>query len=197
MSLPAEKPVGAKNGTAPSENKQSSAIDKLLIANTTLAIWLIFLTFGGGILTLYYSRIGYLPDIEWKATLIYLFIGSMVGGVIGLLLTISLYLPGIIWSELIVFDASLNKCLSYTLDSAEASSKALPHKEPCIRSIITYLGVPFLVVLLFSHLALLLPRVPVKSQGQYIDLYWGGRHYPAVPDVLRNANALSTHGPIM
>src|ERR1051325_5542805 len=103
----AEKPVGAENGTARSEAPASGEFNKLLIANTSLAVWLCFLAVGGGILALYYARIGYLPEIEWKAVLIYLFIGSVVGGVIGLLLTMSLYLPGALWSETIVFDPCL------------------------------------------------------------------------------------------
>jgi len=99
----------SENGTGQNKPEQaSSEIDKLLIANTTLAVWLIFLAIGGGILALYYARIGYLPEIEWKAVLIYLFIGSIVGGVIGLLLTISLFIPGVLWSEFIILDSCLD-----------------------------------------------------------------------------------------
>ena len=150
--VPKESRV-SQNGTAPSQTEQSSStIDKLLQANTPLAVWLIFLAIGGGLLALYYARIGYLPDIEWKAALIYLFIGSIVGGVIGLLLTISLYLPGVIWSESIVFDPCLN--FSYTAPGCEQEGKQQV-SELCIRTIFYYLGLPFLLVLLLSHIALL------------------------------------------
>jgi hypothetical protein len=161
ISTPSEKLVVSQNGTA--ENKPqpaSGAINKLLEANTPLAVWLIFLAIGGGILALYYARIGYLPEIEWKAALVYLFIGSVVGGVIGLLLTMSLYLPGVIWAETIVFDPCLE--FSYTAPAGEQQSGKTPATEVCIRSIFRYLGVPFLLVLLLSHTALL--------SGQF--LYW-------------------------
>src|SRR5437762_13932654 len=104
-----DKLLVSQNGTASSKPQESSsALDQLLIANVSVTVWLIFFAIGGGILALYYARIGYLPDIEWKAVLIYLFIGSVVGGAIGLLLTMSLYLPGVIWSEFIVSDPTLN-----------------------------------------------------------------------------------------
>src|SRR5690242_50400 len=114
--------LSSPNGTAQSQPQPiSSGIDKLITANTSLAIWLIFFATGGGLLALYYSQIHYLPEIEWKAALIYLFVGSMVGGAIGLLLTMSLYLPGVIWSELIVFDPTLDNHLSYDLTQREPS----------------------------------------------------------------------------
>jgi hypothetical protein len=150
-----QKSLVTENGSAQSKPRQgeSSEISKLLIANVSFAVWLIFLAFGGGILALYYARIGYLPEIEWKASLVYLFIGSIVGGVIGLLLTISLYLPGVIWAETIVFD----RCLRFSY--APPSGTQPEREQVCIRSIINYLGVPFLFVLLLSHIALLAGKV--------------------------------------
>src|SRR5215218_574058 len=155
---PSEEFVVAQNGTAESKPQQaSSPFNKLLEANTPLLVWLIYLGFGGGILALYYARIGYLPDMEWKAALVYLFIGSVVGGVVGLLLTMSLYLPGIIWSETIVYDRCLK--FSYTPPANEQQSNTITDPEICIRSIFRYLGLPFLVVLSFSHVALLFGRI--------------------------------------
>jgi len=152
-----EKFIIAENGTAQSKPQQSaSGINKLLEANTTLAVWIIFLAFGGGILALYYARIGYLPEMEWKAALVYLFIGSVVGGAITVLLTIAVFIPGFIWSEFILFEPGLK--FSY-----DVRSNALSRKEPgpdlCIRSIITYLGLPFFAALLLSHLALPIGRI--------------------------------------
>lgn len=161
------------NGTAQSQTEQlSGTIGRLLQADTPLLVWLIFFSVGGGILALYYARIGYLPDMEWKAALVYLFIGSMVGGVIGILLTMSLFLPGVIWADFIIFDKYLDGELTYEVDHTDHSGKTSKRKEPCIHSIIIYLGVPYLVVLLTSHLAL---RVTIEtgwSSFKTIDLYW-------------------------
>src|SRR5215204_5405702 len=137
----------SQNGTAQTQLRQpSDGINKLLTANTTLTVWLSFLAIGGGILALYYARIGYLPEIEWKSVLIYLFIGTIVGGVMGLLLTLSFFIPGVLWSEFIIFEPTLEKHLSYHMG----------RKEPCMRSIIKCLGLPFLLVLLISHMLLVL-----------------------------------------
>jgi len=148
-----EKPSVSHNGTSQTEQltppPPSSAIDKLLIANTSLAIWLIFLAIGGGILALYYSQIAYLPEVEWKASLVYLFIGSIVGGGIGLLLTVSLLVPGVLWSHFIIFDP----CLDFSLHPGPSAKKT--DEEVCIRSITSALGVPFLILLLLSHVFLL------------------------------------------
>src|SRR5262249_22928789 len=134
--------------------QEESGFDKLLIANISLALWIIFLAIGGGILALYYARIGYLPEIEWNATLTYLFICSINGGVIGLALMMCLYLPGIIWSEFIVFDSTMDNYLTYELEHKEPMGKVSLRKEPCMRSIRAYLGLPFLWALLTSHLVL-------------------------------------------
>jgi hypothetical protein len=151
MSTPAvitsERSLVSENGTAQNKPPQSSIeIDKFLIANITVVVWLIFFAIGGGILALYYAKIGYIPDIEWKAALVYLFIGSLVGTVIGLLLTLSVYIPGVLWSEFILFEPGLNFAYDGTGET---------NGERCIRSVITYLGIPFLAGLLFSHVALL------------------------------------------
>lgn len=154
ISTPSEKLVVAQNGTASKKRppQSSSEVDKLLKANTTLVVWLIFFTVGGGILALYYARIGYIPEMEWKSALVYLFVGSIVGGVIGLLLTISLYLPGVIWSEIIIYDPSL--AFTYTPPNSGVSD-AETVRELCIWSIVRCIGWPFLFVLVLSHILLL------------------------------------------
>jgi len=152
-----DKPAVSQNGTAQIQPQLvPSALNKLLEGNTPFVIWLIFFAIGGGLLALYYARIGYLPDIEWKAVLIYLFIGSVVGGVIGLLLTMSVYLPGVIWSETMVFDPCLR--FSYTPPGVKQSDTPR-NPQLCIRSILKYLGLPFLFALLLSHIALLAGKV--------------------------------------
>jgi hypothetical protein len=144
----------SQNGTSqhepsPPPPPPASAIDKLLIANTGLAVWLIFLAIGGGILALYYARIDYLPEVEWKMSLVYLFIGSIVGGAIGLLLTISLFIPGVLWSRFIILDPCLDFSLHPGLSAKETD------EELCIRSITSSLGLPFMKFLLLSHVVLL------------------------------------------
>lgn len=138
------------------QEESTSQINKLMLANTTLAVWLIFLAIGGGILALYYARIGYLPDMEWKAVIIYLFIGTLVGGAIGLLLTISLFVPGFIWSEFIIFDPSLN--FSYMAPGNERAGKE-PNRELCILTMIRYLGLPYIVAVLLSHVFLVVGKI--------------------------------------
>lgn len=170
INVPA-KLVVSENGAAPTQSQESSSsgIDKLLKANTPLVIWLTFLAIGGGILALYYARIGYLPEMEWKAAMVYLFIGTVTGGVIGLLLTISLYLPGLMWADFIVYDSTLHGELTYDLDYTDHSGKESTRKEPCIRSIILALGLPYLGALLISHWAL---RASKESGWPFIDFYW-------------------------
>ena len=150
------------NGTAHNQPQQpSSELEKLLKANTTLAVWLIFLGIGGGLLALYYFRIGYLPDMEWNSALIYLFVCSIFGGVIGLLLTISVYLPGVIWCEIIVFEKILDNHLSYYAEHDDPLGKRSMRKEPCIKSIMYYLGIPFFGALVLSHLCLRASEIAV------------------------------------
>lgn len=139
-------------GTTQNQPQESSGeLDKLLKANTTLAVWLIFLGIGGGLLALYYNRIGYLPEMEWNAALVYLFVCSIFGGVTGLVLTMSLYLPGVIWCDSIIFERTLDNHLTYYAEHDEPSGKRSRRKEPCLMSIMLYLGLPFLVALVASH----------------------------------------------
>ena len=142
------------------EEESSSGAAKLLGANITLAVWLVFLAVGGGLIALYYARIGYLPEIDWKISLVYLFVASIIGGAVGVLLALSVFIPGFIWSELIVFDATLSRVFTYEplreLNSGKKQSDEEQAKEEiCIRSIITWLGLPFLIGLLVSHAALI------------------------------------------
>lgn len=118
-------------------------VGELLRANTTLVVWLVFLALGGGILSLYYARIGYLPDIEWRSFLVYLAAASFIGGGVGVLLALSLLLPGLIWAECLLCDPGLVKLFCYENG-----------KELCLRTVLKYLGLPFFVALMISHFAL-------------------------------------------
>lgn len=153
ISRRADKLIVSQNGNSQTEANQ---LDKFVIANASVAIWLIFFAIGGGIFALYYAHIGYVPEMEWKASLVYLFIGSLVGGVLGLLLTMSLYLPGLIWSESIVFDP----CLHFSYSPPTDRHPEIEHgTELCLRTIFSYLGLPFLLVLVLSHVALLAGQI--------------------------------------
>src|SRR6185369_12120784 len=166
LSTPSEELIVSQNGAAQNQPQQSSSeIDKFLIANTSLTVWLIFLAIGGGLLARYYVRIGYLPEMEWNAALVYLFVCSVWGSVIGLVLTMSLYLPGVIWSEIIVFEPTQDNHLTYLVEHDDSSGKRSTRKEPCIRSIMRYLGIPFAVVLLASHLCLRFSNPDIKPIG--------------------------------
>jgi hypothetical protein len=141
----------------------SGAVVELLKANTTLAAWLIFLAIGGGLLALYYARIGYLPDIEWGSSLIYLAAASIIGGGFAMLFALSLFVPGFIWQEFLVFDTRMSKILRYDKG-----------REPCIKAILTNIGVAFGFALFASHVSLLfLPKVALfgpKTTSGYLSI---------------------------
>lgn len=128
--------------TSSSQVSTSSEVLALFKAETTLFVWLFFLAVGGGILALYYARIGYLPDIEWSSILIYLAAATIIGGAIGLLLVMSLFLPGFIWSEFLIFEPKWRSQLCYS------------RTEPCVQTTMSHLGLPFGIALLLSHLSL-------------------------------------------
>ncbi|HMH44752.1 MAG TPA: hypothetical protein VK557_14775 [Pyrinomonadaceae bacterium] len=117
---------------------------EVLQPNLTLGVWLLFLGLGGGILALYYARIGYLPDIEWNASIVYLAAASIIGGGVGLLLALSLFLPGYIWAEVLICEPHLAGVFCFDEIGL----------EPCLRSVLFRLGLPFGAALFVSHIAL-------------------------------------------
>ena len=152
ISTPSDDLIVSQNGVAQNQPQQSSSgLEKLLTANMSLAVWLIFLAIGGGLLARYYVKIGYLPEMEWNAALVYLFVCSVWGSVIGLVLTMSLYLPGVIWCDIIIFEKTLDNHLTYYAQYDDPSGKQPIRKEPCIKSIMYYLGLLFLGAIAISH----------------------------------------------
>jgi hypothetical protein len=129
------------------DNGQATPSEKSewLKVNATLVAWLVFSAFGGGLLALYYARIGYLPDIEWSASIIYLAVASIIGGGVGGLFALSLFVPGFIWTTFLVFDPEMVGIFCYDKSG----------NEPCVREILYKLGYPFGVVLLISHVSLI------------------------------------------
>lgn len=114
--------------------------------NASLVAWLVFLSFGGGILALYYARIHYLPDIEWSSSIVFLALATFVGGAFTLALGLSLFIPGYIWSEFLMFDKRLQDVFFYHPDTDEV----------CLRNLMWYIGLPFAIVLVLNHLSLLI-----------------------------------------
>lgn len=149
--------------TSSSQVSTSSEVLALFKAETTLFVWLCFLAIGGGILALYYARIGYLPDIEWSSTLIYLAAATMIGGTIGLLFVMSLFLPGFIWSEYLIFESKLRLMFCYDKTA----------NEPCARTIMWRVGLPFGVALLLSHLSLAEDLRANSSRQELLAVYLG------------------------
>ena len=126
----------------PQKSSSNEYFEKI---NASVVAWLIFLTFGGGILSLYYAQIRYLPDIEWSSSLVFLALATFVGGAFALALGLSLFIPGYLWSEFLLFDERLKYVFCFHPQTGEV----------CLRTVGKYIGVPFGIVLLLNHLALL------------------------------------------
>lgn len=124
---------------------KSSSMAFLAKVDTTLVAWLVFLVFGGGIISLYYARIHYLPDIEWSTSIVHLAVATFVGGAITILLGLSLYIPGYIWSELLMFDERLKHAFCLHPFS----------NDLCLKTLGWYIGIPFWVALMLNHVALI------------------------------------------
>ena len=115
--------------------------------NATLMAWLLFLCFGGSLLSLYYAHIGYLPEFEWKSALIYLGIASIIGGAVALLLSLSLLIPGLIWDVFLICDPLLTGVFCYQEHG---------RRDPSLGDVFLKLGLPFGIVLGISHSVLTL-----------------------------------------
>lgn len=123
------------------DTNKSSSTALLEKVDSTLVAWLVFLIVGGGIISLYYARIHYLPDIEWSSSIVHLAVATFVGGAITILLALSLFIPGYIWSECLIFDERLLDAFCFHETS----------KELCLRTLLRYIGLPFWIVLLLNH----------------------------------------------
>jgi hypothetical protein len=132
------------NGTSIADPATATArgIADFSKANATLMVWIVFLALGGGLLTLHYSRVGYLPEIRWDESLSFLFAMSLIGGGLALLYGLLLFFPGVIWSEFMIFDPHLRPLLCYqTKDGV----------EPCLLHIAKYIGWPFAIFVAIAH----------------------------------------------
>src|ERR1044072_9805307 len=113
MSATAKILIAEIEGAPESHETKGSESSEFIKAHAVLFAWLFFLVIGGGMMALYYSRIGYLPDIDWHSLLVYLAAASLIGGSIGGLEAVLVFLPGYIWSEILVVDDSLRDLLCY------------------------------------------------------------------------------------
>ncbi|HKV33191.1 MAG TPA: hypothetical protein VJP89_02610 [Pyrinomonadaceae bacterium] len=143
--------------TDPDKSSSAAFLEKV---DSTVVVWLVFLIFGGGIISLYYARIHYLPDIEWSSSIVHMAVATFVGGAITLVLALSLLIPGYIWSEFLIFDERIKKAFCFHPTS----------NDLCLRTLWKYVGLPFWLVLLGNHLALLLlqcvlPKNWLQGQG--------------------------------
>ncbi len=130
-----------------------------LSANATLVAWLVFLGFGGSLLTLYYVQIRYFPDLEWKDSLAYLAAMSVLGGGIVNVYALLLFFPGVIWSEFLIFDRDL--CTEFC--SAVPEGGFANPEEPCFWQTWRRLGIPFTIFMIIVHAGM-----PWKASGLVI-----------------------------
>jgi hypothetical protein len=121
-----------------------TAIEFLAKFDTTVLAGLVFLAFGGGIISFYYSHIRYLPDIECSQSIVHLATATLIGGGFTLLLALSLFLPGCMWSAFLLRDERLKDSFWFHKNTDEI----------CLRTLFWKIGFPFCIVIFLNHLVL-------------------------------------------
>lgn len=121
------------------QTEKPTPIEFLAKFDSTVLVGLVFLAFGGGIISFYYSNIRYLPDIEWSQSIIHLATATLVGGGYTLLLALSLFLPGCMWSAFLLRDEKLKKAFWFN------------QTEVCLWTLFWNIGFPFGAVMLVNH----------------------------------------------
>src|SRR5262245_55318369 len=129
---------------ADSQTKKTSPIELLTKVDATVLAGLVFLAFGGGIISFYYSHIRYLPDIEWSQSIVHLATATLVGGGFAILLTLSLFLPGCVWSAFLIRDERLMESFCFHEDTDEI----------CLITLFWKIGFPFGVAVFINHIFL-------------------------------------------
>jgi hypothetical protein len=131
--------------------KRSSTTETCIQSATlSILLWLILLAFGGGLMAMYYAKIGYLPEVTWDDALTYLGVLSILGGGVVLAYSLLVFFPGLIWSEFMVSDRELRTTLCIRIND---------RYDPCYRSIMNRIGWPFLGVVLLAHFSVFLGGV--------------------------------------
>ena len=133
-------------------------IEFLAKFDTTVLAGLVFLAFGGGIISFYYSHIRYLPDIEWSQSIVHLATATLIGGGLAILLALSLFLPGCMWSAFLLRDKRLKD--SFWFHGAT--------DEVCLRTLLRNIGLPFGVVVLLNHVVLVVAEKVREDSLLYV-----------------------------
>jgi hypothetical protein len=115
-------------------DKEEETASSFLKPNLGLFFWFILLAFGGGLLSLYYTTIGYFPDMKWDESLTYLMVLSILGGAVVLAYGLMIFIPGVIWSEFLVFDPYLKREFCYLGEKG---------REPCVMALLKRVVIPF------------------------------------------------------
>jgi len=141
--------------TEPAKGLESFA-GSLLTTQATLVAWLIFLGFGSAVLASYYVHIHYLPEFKWQESFAYLMAVTVLGGGLVAVYVLLLYLPGWIWSEFLIFDSELQRGPLCYLGGPDGT-----RPEPCYSSIGKHLVLPFSVLMVAIHFAMLAGSGPL------------------------------------
>ena len=112
-------------------------------------LWLVLFVFGGGLFALYYSNIGYIPDIKWEDSVVYVGALTLAGAFLFSLYFALLYIPGWIWSEFLIHGK---------LDCIFCDGNQQPLRWRIIRDI----GAPFAAFLACAHILLDLDIHPIS-----------------------------------
>ena len=123
---------------------KTTPIEFLAKFDTTVLAGLVFLAFGGAIISFYYSHIRYLPDIEWSQSIVHLATATLIGGGFTLLLALSLLLPGCLWSAFLLRDEKLKDSFWFHETN-----------EICLWTLFLNIGLPFGALVFANHLVLL------------------------------------------
>jgi hypothetical protein len=134
------------------------AIEFLAKFDTTVLAGLVFLGFGGGIISFYYSHIRYLPDIEWSQSIVHLATATLIGGGFTMLLTLSLFLPGCMWSAFLIRDERLKDSFWFNENTDEV----------CLRTLLRNIGLPFGVVVFATHIVLVASEAGWEDSLLYV-----------------------------
>jgi hypothetical protein len=135
-----------------------TAIEFLAKFDTTVLAGLVFLAFGGGIISFYYSHIRYLPDIEWSQSIVHLATATLIGGGFAILLALSLFLPGCMWSAFLIRDERLRDSFRFHKETDEI----------CLRTLLVKIGLPFGVVVFANHIVLFLSEERWQDSLLYV-----------------------------
>ncbi|SEA01869.1 hypothetical protein [Alkalimonas amylolytica] len=77
----------------------ASKIKQYLYGNISTVFWFSFLSLGGAVYSLYYSNIGYMPDLDFQSAVTFLAVASITATLLVILFMVSLIIPGVFWVE--------------------------------------------------------------------------------------------------